>query len=285
MASLARATSQAWRPLAAVSSRSVDSQVKPSPRVCHSMPRCSASLRSPTFHLPLFMNCTTPTVQPRAQALPMTPKAGRRLALAVPGVDQDRATAREARAPVPSAAGAPSRSVAGAGRRSGMGASWRVGARRSARRLGSARPGPGPEVAFGRASSRTSRGFRPPPRAVGEEEQAVGELRARVRSCMALSTVSPCSSAQVVDQFEGVDPATEVERRWSARRAPGPAPLGPGPGPARAAGARPPTRSPRGRSAMGQQVEELEQLGAVPRGRSPSRPRSTRGGACARAAT
>src|SRR5579862_7513865 len=74
-ASLARDDSQAWRPLAAVSSRSVDSHVNPSPIVDHSMPRCSASLRSPTFHFPLFTNCTTPTVQPRAQALPMTPNA------------------------------------------------------------------------------------------------------------------------------------------------------------------------------------------------------------------
>ena len=60
----------AWRPLAAVSSRSVDSHVNPSPRVCHSMPRWSASLRSPVFHLPLLTNWTTPTFQPRAQPRP-----------------------------------------------------------------------------------------------------------------------------------------------------------------------------------------------------------------------
>ena len=83
-ASLAAATSQAWRPLAAVSSRSVDSQVNPSPRVCHSMPRWSASLRSPVFHFPLLMNWTTPTRQPRAQPRPMTPKAADDLPLPCP---------------------------------------------------------------------------------------------------------------------------------------------------------------------------------------------------------
>src|SRR2546423_3666446 len=74
-ASLAAATSRAWRPLAAVSSRSVDSHVNPSPRVCHSMPRWSASLRSPVFHFPPLMNWTTPTRQPRAQPRAITPKA------------------------------------------------------------------------------------------------------------------------------------------------------------------------------------------------------------------
>src|SRR5579872_5791234 len=83
-ASFSRATSQAWRPLAAVSSRSVDSQVKPSPRVCHSTPRWSASLRSPVRHFPPLTNCTTPTRHPRAHPRPMTPKAADDLPLPWP---------------------------------------------------------------------------------------------------------------------------------------------------------------------------------------------------------
>src|SRR5262245_39498164 len=67
-----------------VSSMSVDSHVKLSPRVCHSMPRWSASLRSPTFHFSLLMNCTTATVQPRAHARFITPNAAELLPLPVP---------------------------------------------------------------------------------------------------------------------------------------------------------------------------------------------------------
>ena len=81
---LSAATDQACRPLAAVSSRSVDSQVKPSPSVYHSIPRCSASLRSPTFHFSLFTNCTTHVVQPRAHARPITPMAADVFPLPVP---------------------------------------------------------------------------------------------------------------------------------------------------------------------------------------------------------
>jgi hypothetical protein len=39
------------------------------------MSSCSASLRSPTFHLPLLRNWTTPTRQPRAQPRTITPNA------------------------------------------------------------------------------------------------------------------------------------------------------------------------------------------------------------------
>src|SRR3954447_11010973 len=39
------------------------------------MPRWSASLRSPVFHFPPLTNCTTPTVQPRAQPRAITPNA------------------------------------------------------------------------------------------------------------------------------------------------------------------------------------------------------------------
>src|SRR5881275_2691737 len=48
------------------------------------MPRWSASLRSPVFHLPLLMNCTTPTRQPRAHPRPITPKAADDLPLPYP---------------------------------------------------------------------------------------------------------------------------------------------------------------------------------------------------------
>src|SRR3954470_1274758 len=63
---------------------SVDSHVNPSPSECHSMPRWSASLRSPVFQLPLFRNWTTPTVQPRAQPRPITPNADDDLPLPSP---------------------------------------------------------------------------------------------------------------------------------------------------------------------------------------------------------
>src|SRR5262245_46459108 len=69
---------------------SVDSQVKPSPRVCHSMPRWSASLRSPAFHFSLLMNCTTATDQPRAHARPITPKAAELLPFPVPVLTSNR---------------------------------------------------------------------------------------------------------------------------------------------------------------------------------------------------
>ena len=84
-----RSAAQASRPSCAVRSRSVDSQVKPSPSVCHSMPRWSASLRSPVFHLPPLTNCTTPTVQPRAQPRPITPKADDDLPLPWPVFSDD----------------------------------------------------------------------------------------------------------------------------------------------------------------------------------------------------
>src|ERR687892_317735 len=81
---MSAATFHAWRPSSAGRSRSVDSHVKPSPSVCHSMPRWSASLRSPVFHLPPLMNCTTPTRQPRAQPRAITPKAADDLPLPCP---------------------------------------------------------------------------------------------------------------------------------------------------------------------------------------------------------
>src|ERR1700722_14044723 len=72
---LALATIHACWPFAMVSSMSVDSHVKPSPKVCHSTPRWSANFLSPVCHFPLLMNCTTTTRHPRAHARPMTPKA------------------------------------------------------------------------------------------------------------------------------------------------------------------------------------------------------------------
>src|ERR1041385_5305067 len=74
-ASCALATSQASRPSCAVRSLSVDSHVKPSPRGCHSISSCPASLRSPAFHFPPLTNWITPTRQPRAQPRTIAPNA------------------------------------------------------------------------------------------------------------------------------------------------------------------------------------------------------------------
>src|SRR5215469_1950388 len=96
-ASFSLATDHACRPLAAVSSRSVDSQVNPSPSVCHSTPSSSASFRSPVFHFPPLMNWTTPTRHPRAQPRPITPKAADDLPFPCPVFKRtiERATATD----------------------------------------------------------------------------------------------------------------------------------------------------------------------------------------------
>src|SRR5438132_10145445 len=63
------------------------------------MPRWSASLRSPVFHLPPLMNWTTPTLQPRAQPRPITPKAAEDFPFPCPvlrrTIDWARATLRQ----------------------------------------------------------------------------------------------------------------------------------------------------------------------------------------------
>ena len=61
------------------------------------MPRWSASLRSPVCHLPLLMNCTTPTRQPRAQPRPITPNAAELLPLPYPVLTRTIDSARHGR--------------------------------------------------------------------------------------------------------------------------------------------------------------------------------------------
>src|SRR5688500_11101299 len=58
------------------------------------MPRWSASLRSPVFHLPPLMNCTTPTRQPRAQPRAITPKAAEDFPLPCPVLRRTTESAR-----------------------------------------------------------------------------------------------------------------------------------------------------------------------------------------------
>ena len=58
------------------------------------MPRWSASLRSPVFHFPPLMNCTTPTRQPRAQPRAITPKAADDLPLPCPVLRRTTESAR-----------------------------------------------------------------------------------------------------------------------------------------------------------------------------------------------
>src|SRR4029453_8393750 len=69
---------------------SVDSHVNPSPRVCHSIPRWSASFRSPACHFSLFTNWTTHTDHWRAHARPITPNAAELLPLPVPVLTSSR---------------------------------------------------------------------------------------------------------------------------------------------------------------------------------------------------
>src|SRR5258706_2067616 len=62
----------------------VESHVKPSPRIHHSMPRLVDALCSPTFHLSDFRNWMTQTRQPRATARNAVPNAAVDLPLPSP---------------------------------------------------------------------------------------------------------------------------------------------------------------------------------------------------------